>query len=171
MMKEYHGTLVVPARARFAVVVSRFNEFVTSKLLGGAMDALGRHGVGDDHVEVVWSPGSFEIPLLAQRLAASGQYAAVICLGAVIRGGTDHYQYIASEVAKGVAQASMNTSVPCIFGVLTCDTIEQAVERSGTKAGNKGADAAAAAIEMVNLIEQLPSARQDASKSGKRGRR
>ena len=171
MMKEYHGNLVAPEQARFAVVVSRFNEFVTNKLLGGGMDALGRHGVPDDHVEVVWSPGSFEIPLLAQRLASSGQYAAVICLGAVIRGGTDHYQYIASEVAKGVAQASMNTSVPCIFGVLTCDTIEQAVERSGTKAGNKGADAAAAAIEMVNLIEQLPSARQDASKSGKRGRR
>jgi 6,7-dimethyl-8-ribityllumazine synthase len=157
-MKHYEGKLVAPGDARFAIVVSRFNEFVTSKLLGGATDALARHGVDvEKNVEVVWSPGSFEIPLLAQKLASGGQYAAVICLGAVIRGGTDHYQYIASEVAKGVAQAAMQTSTPCIFGVLTCDTIEQAIERAGTKAGNKGADAANSAIEMANLFDQLPS--------------
>jgi 6,7-dimethyl-8-ribityllumazine synthase len=157
-MKHYEGKLVAPGDARFAIVVSRFNEFVTSKLLGGATDALARHGVDvEKNVEVVWSPGSFEIPLLAQKLASGGQYAAVICLGAVIRGGTDHYQYIASEVAKGVAQAAMQTSTPCIFGVLTCDTIEQAIERAGTKAGNKGADAANSAIEMADLFDQLPS--------------
>jgi len=114
--------------------------------------------VAEANIEVTWSPGSFEIPVLAQRLAGSGRYAAVVCLGAVIRGGTDHYQYIASEVAKGVAAAAMSTGVPCLFGVLTCDTIEQAIERSGTKSGNKGADAAAAAIEMANLMAQLPNA-------------
>jgi 6,7-dimethyl-8-ribityllumazine synthase len=155
-MKEYQGKLVAPKEAKFAVVASRFNEFVTSKLLSGALDALKRHGVVEDNVEVVWSPGSFEIPVVARRLAASGRYAAVICLGAVIRGGTEHYQYIASEVAKGVAQAAMQTGLPCIFGVLTCDTIEQAIERAGAKAGNKGADAANAAIEMANLLAQLP---------------
>ena len=155
-MKTYEGKLVAPAEAKFVIVVSRFNAFVTSKLLGGAIDALTRHHVDADSLEVVWSPGSFEIPLLARKLAASGRYAAVVCLGAVIRGGTDHHQYIASEVAKGVAQASMSTGVPCIFGVLTCDTVEQAVNRAGAKAGNKGADAALAAIEMVNLLGQLP---------------
>ena len=156
-MKEYHGKLVAPEGARFAIIVSRFNEFVTSKLLGGALDTLTRHGADvDTNVEIIWSPGAFEIPVLAQRLAQSGKYTAVICLGAVIRGGTDHYQYIASEVAKGVAQAAMSTGVPCIFGVLTCDTIEQAIERAGTKAGNKGADAANTAIEMANLVGQLP---------------
>jgi 6,7-dimethyl-8-ribityllumazine synthase len=155
-MKEYHGKLVAPPKARFAVIVSRFNEFITGRLLGGAMDTLQRHGVSEDNIDVIWSPGSFEIPLLAQHAAGSGRYAAVICLGAVIRGGTEHHRYIASEVTKGVAQASLNTSVPCIFGVLTCDTIEQAVERAGTKAGNKGSDAAASAIEMVNLLLQFP---------------
>ena len=155
-VKVFEGNLVAPAKAKFAVVVSRFNEFVTSKLLGGAIDTFDRHGVKESNVEVVWSPGSFEIPVLTQRLAASGRYAAVVCLGAVIRGGTDHYQYIASEVAKGVAAAGLATGVPCIFGVLTCDTIEQAIERAGAKAGNKGADAARAAIEMTNLLEQLP---------------
>jgi len=154
-MNEYQGSLVPPAKARFALLVSRFNEFVTSKLLEGAKDALLRHGVQEADIDVVRSPGSFEIPLLAQTLAAGGRYAAVVCLGAVIRGGTDHYQYIASEVAKGVAAATMKTGVPCIFGVLTCDTIEQAVERAGAKAGNKGADAAVAAIEMANLLPQL----------------
>jgi len=156
-MKTYEGSLTAPAAARFVLLVSRFNEFVTAKLLGGAQDALTRHGVAEDAIDVVWSPGSFEIPLLAQRLAASGAYAAVVCLGAVIRGGTDHHQYVAAEVAKGVAQASLATGVPCVFGVLTCDTIEQAVERAGAKAGNKGADAATAAIEMVNLLTQLPT--------------
>lgn len=155
-MKEYHGDLVAPAKAKFALVVSRFNEFITSKLRDGAMDALTRHGVSSDDVEVVWSPGSWEIPLLTRKLAASGRYAAVVCLGAVIRGGTDHHQYIAAEVAKGVAQAAMASGVPCVFGVLTCDTIEQAVERAGTKAGNKGADAANAALEMANLLTRLP---------------
>ena len=155
-MKEYQGKLVAPAEARFAVVVSRFNELITSKLLGGARDALLRHGAAEESIEVFWTPGSFEIPPVAQRVASSGRYAAVICLGAVIRGGTDHHQYIASEAAKGVAQVAMKNSVPCIFGILTCDTIDQAVERAGTKAGNKGADAAVAAIEMVNLFSQLP---------------
>jgi 6,7-dimethyl-8-ribityllumazine synthase len=156
-MKEYHGELTAPAKARFAIVVSRFNEFVTRKLLDGAVDALTRHGVAESDIEAVWSPGSFEIPLLARKLAASSRYAAVVCLGAVIRGGTDHHQYIASEVAKGVAQAALATGVPCLFGVLTCDTIEQAVERAGTKAGNKGADAAVAALEMANLLAHLPA--------------
>jgi 6,7-dimethyl-8-ribityllumazine synthase len=155
--KEISAKLVAPAGARFAVVASRFNEFVTSRLLEGCLDALARHGASLQNVEVVWSPGSYEVPVIAQRLAGSGQYAAVICLGAVIRGGTDHYQYIASEAAKGVAAAAMKTGVPCIFGILTCDTLEQAVERAGTKAGNKGADAAVAAIEMANLFEMLPA--------------
>ncbi len=155
-MKVYQGNLTAPAGAKFALLVSRFNEFISSKLLGGATDALTRHGVSEEDIEVVWAPGSFEIPLLAKKLAATGRYAAVVCLGAVIRGGTDHYEYVASEVAKGVAQASLATSVPCIFGVLTCDTIEQAIERAGTKSGNKGADAALAAIEMANLSAALP---------------
>jgi len=155
-MKTIEGKLVAPAGARFALLVSRFNEFVTGKLLAGAVDALTRHGVAEGDIDVVWSPGSFEIPLLAKRLAAGGNYTAVVCLGAVIRGGTDHYEYVASEVSKGVAQVSLATSVPCIFGVLTCDTIEQAVERSGSKAGNKGSDAAVAAVEMANLLAQLP---------------
>jgi 6,7-dimethyl-8-ribityllumazine synthase len=155
-MKTYEGKLVAPPDAKFAVVVSRFNEFITSKLLGGALDALKRHHVPEEQIDVVWSPGSFEVPLLAKRLAASGQYAAVVCVGAVIRGGTDHHQYIAAEAAKGVAQASLQTGVPCIFGILTCETVEQAVDRAGAKAGNKGAEAAAAAIEMVNLLGQLP---------------
>jgi len=156
-MTEYQGKIIAPPGAKFAVLVGRFNEFVTSKLLGGAIDELTRHDVAGDDIDVVWSPGSFEIPVLAKRLAASGKYSAVICLGAVIRGGTDHYQYIAAEVTKGIATAAMQTSVPCVFGVLTCDTIEQAIERAGTKAGNKGSDAARAAIEMANLISQLPA--------------
>ncbi len=154
-MASYEGKLVAP-EGRFAIIVSRFNEFITNKLLGGAMDVLTRHNVPADAIDVVWSPGAFEIPVLAQRLAGSGKYVGVICLGAVIRGGTDHHTYVASEVSKGVAQVAMGTGVPCIFGVLTCDTIEQAIERAGTKAGNKGADSAAAAIEMANLLSQLP---------------
>jgi len=156
-MTEYIGKLLAPADAKFAIVISRFNEFITNKLLGGAMDTLTRHGVAEGNVDVAWAPGSFEIPLITQRLAMSGKYAAVICLGALIRGGTDHYQYIAAEVSKGIAQASMASGTPCIFGVLTCDTIEQAIERAGTKAGNKGSDAASGAIEMANLIAQLPA--------------
>ena len=169
-MNTYQGKLIAPAGARFAIVVGRFNEFVTSKLLGGALDALNRHHVDEARVDVFWSPGSFEIPLVTQKLAGCGEYAAVICLGAVIRGGTDHYQYIAAEVAKGVAMASMSTGVPCIFGVLTCDTVEQAVDRAGAKSGNKGADAALSAIEMVNLLGQVPggaSGRTSAKSSGK----
>ena len=154
-MNEYQGKLVALPEARFAIVVIRFNEFITSKLLGGALDALRRHGADEANIDVIRAPGSFEIPLLAYRVAESGRYDAVICLGAVIRGATDHYQFIASEVAKGVALAGMKSSVPCIFGVLTCDTIEQAIERAGTKAGNKGADAAVSAIEMTNLIGQF----------------
>jgi len=159
-MKEIQGKLVAPGQARFAILVSRFNEFITGKLLDGALDALRRHDVAEANIEVVWSPGSFEMPLLASKLASSGRYAAVICLGAVIRGGTDHWQYIAAEAAKGIAQTALQTGTPCLFGILTCDTIEQAVERAGTKAGNKGADAAMAAIEMVNLIGQLPSGKK-----------
>ena len=159
-MKEFQGKLIAPADAKFAVLVSRFNEFITSKLLGGCTDALKRHGVAEDNIELTWAPGSFEIPVVAQKLAASGRYAAVICLGAGIRGGTDHYQYIAAEVAKGIAHVGLATGVPCIFGVLTCDNVEQAIERAGTKSGNKGSDAATTAIEMVNLIGQLPSARK-----------
>jgi 6,7-dimethyl-8-ribityllumazine synthase len=137
-------------------VVSRFNEFISRKLLEGALDALGRHGVSPDDVDVAWVPGSFEIPLTAGRLAASGRFDGVICLGAVIRGATPHFDYVAAEVAKGVAHVSLKTGVPVLFGVLTTDTIEQAVERAGTKAGNKGFDAAMAAIEMANLLRELP---------------
>ena len=155
-MKEFQGQLVAPKGAKFAIVVGRFNEFVTSKLLGGAIDALTRHGVAEADVEIFWSPGSFEIPVITARLAGSGKYAAVICLGAVIRGGTDHYQYVAAEVTKGIAQVSLQTGTPCIFGVLTCDTVEQAVDRAGAKSGNKGAEAANAALEMVNLLAQIP---------------
>jgi len=156
-MTEYNGKLIAPPGAKFAILVGRFNEFVTSKLLSGAIDELTRHDVEKDNIDVIWSPGAFEIPLLAKKLAASGKYAAVVCLGAVLRGGTDHYQFISAEVTKGIAMAGMETSVPCIFGVLTCDTIEQAIERSGTKAGNKGSEAARAAMEMANLIGQLPT--------------
>ncbi len=156
-VNEYQGKLIAPAGAKFAVIVSRFNEFITSKLMSGAIDALTRHGAGDSDIDVVWSPGCFEIPLLCRRLAESGKYAGVICLGAVIRGGTEHHRYIASEVTKGIAATSLATGLPCIFGILTCDTIEQAVERAGTKSGNKGADAAIAAIEMTNLMGQLPA--------------
>ncbi len=156
-MTEYNGKIVAPAGAKFALLVGRFNEFVTSKLLAGAIDELTRHDVPGDDIDTVWSPGSFEIPLLAKKLAESGKYAAVVCLGAVLRGGTDHYQFISAEVTKGIAMAGMETGVPCIFGVLTCDTIEQAIERAGTKAGNKGSEAARAAIEMANLIGQLPT--------------
>jgi 6,7-dimethyl-8-ribityllumazine synthase len=138
----------------FGIVVGRFNEFISSKLLGGALDALRRHGC-EDQIQVAWVPGAFEIPLVAKRMAQSGKFDAVICLGAVIRGSTPHFDYVASEVAKGVAQVSLSTDVPTIFGVLTTDTIEQAVERAGTKAGNKGADAALTAIEMANLLREL----------------
>ena len=139
----------------FGIVASRFNEFITARLLDGALDALRRHGADDDKITVARVPGSFEIPLVAKKMAASRQYDAVICLGTVIRGATPHFEYIAGEVAKGVAMAGLETGVPIAFGVLTTDSIEQAVERAGTKAGNKGFDAACSAIEMANLFREL----------------
>jgi 6,7-dimethyl-8-ribityllumazine synthase len=140
---------------KFGIVVGRFNEFISSKLLGGALDALKRHGAEDAGIEVAWSPGSFEIPLIAKKMAKSAKYDAVICLGAVIRGATPHFDYVAAEVSKGIANAMLETEVPVIYGVLTTDSIEQAIERAGTKSGNKGFDAAMAAIEMGNLLKQL----------------
>lgn len=151
----YEGHLVSEG-LRYGIVIGRFNEFITNKLLGGALDALKRHGAKDEEVEVAWVPGAFEIPLAAQRMAQSGKYDAVITLGAVIRGSTPHFDYVCAEVSKGVAAVNMKTGVPTIFGVLTTDSIEQAVERAGTKAGNKGWDAAVTAIEMANLLKQLP---------------
>ncbi|MGI6077609.1 MAG: 6,7-dimethyl-8-ribityllumazine synthase [Fastidiosipilaceae bacterium] len=143
---------------KFAIVAARFNEFIVSRLIGGAEDTLVRHGVDLDDVTLAWVPGAFEIPFAAQRLAKSGKYDAVICLGAVIRGATSHYDYVCAEVSKGIAQTSLKTDVPVMFGILTTDTIEQAIERAGTKAGNKGADAALGAIEMVSLGKLLDEA-------------
>jgi 6,7-dimethyl-8-ribityllumazine synthase len=143
---------------RFALVVARWNEFITSRLLGGAIDALVRHGAARENLTEVWVPGSWEIPLAAQRLAASGRYQAVICLGCVIRGQTPHFEYVAAEVAKGIAQVTLATGVPVTFGIITADSLEQAIDRAGTKAGNKGADAALAAVEMANLLPQLAPA-------------
>jgi 6,7-dimethyl-8-ribityllumazine synthase len=154
MAKMVEGKLVSKGK-KYGIVVSRFNEFISNKLLAGALDALARHGVKDEEITIAWTPGSFEIPLVALKMAESGAYHAVIALGAVIRGGTPHFDYIANEVSKGVAQVALTTRVPVLFGVLTTDTIEQAIERAGTKAGNKGFDAAVAAIEMVNLMEQI----------------
>src|SRR5947209_14143577 len=154
-MTIYEGDFSPPP-GRFALVAARFNGAVVEGLVAGARDGLLRHGVPDDAVDLVRVPGSFEIPLVAQKLAASGRYAAVICLGAVIRGATDHYDYVAGEAAGGVGRAALATGVPVIFGVLTCDTMEQAINRAGAKAGNKGFDAAVTAIEMVNLLRQLP---------------
>jgi 6,7-dimethyl-8-ribityllumazine synthase len=153
-MKTYEGALNA-AGLKFAIVVGRFNDFITRRLLEGALDALRRHGATDDDIAVAWVPGSFEIPLVAQRLAASGGYDAVICLGAVLRGATPHFEYIASEAAKGIAKVGLDTGVPTLFGVITADTIEQAVERAGTKSGNKGSAAAEWAIEMANLMRVL----------------
>jgi len=144
------------AGLRFGLVASRFNEFITRKLLEGALDALGRHGVVDEDIEIAWVPGSFEIPLVAKRMAASGRYNAVICVGAVIRGSTPHFDYIAAEVTKGIALAGLETGIPVLLGVLTTDTIEQAIERAGSKAGNKGFDAAVGAIEMADLLRRMP---------------
>lgn len=140
---------------RIAIVNARFNEFITQKLQSGALDSLLRHGVQAEDIDTAWVPGAFEIPLIAKKAAESGKYDAVICLGAVIRGNTPHFDYVSAEVSKGVAQVALETGVPVIFGVLTCDTIEQAIERAGTKAGNKGSEAAESAIEMANLIGQI----------------
>ncbi len=154
MAKTFEGKLLAEG-LKFGIVVSRFNEFITNKLLAGAMDALNRHGGNSDNIEIAWVPGTFEIPVVAQKMAASGKYNAVICLGAVIRGATPHFDYIAAEVTKGIAQVGMNTGIPTIYGVITTDTIEQAIERAGTKVGNKGFDAAEAAIEMANLLREI----------------
>ena len=156
MGKSYEGKLLAEG-LRFGIVTSRFNELITRRLLSGALDALERHGASEEQVEVAWVPGAFEMPMVAQRLAETGNYDAVICLGAIIRGATPHFEFVASEAAKGIAQASLRTGVPVIYGVVTADTIEQAVERAGTKAGNRGADAARAAIEMANLMRALPA--------------
>ena len=156
MSKTYEGNLIGKG-LKFGVVVSRFNEFFSTKLLDGAKDALLRHGVAETDIEVAWTPGSFEIPLIAQKMAESKKYNAVICLGAVIRGGTPHFDYISAEVSKGIANVNLKTGVPVIFGVITTDTLEQAIERSGTKDGNKGFDAAVSAIEMANLVKGLSS--------------
>ncbi|MGI6648131.1 MAG: 6,7-dimethyl-8-ribityllumazine synthase [Bacillota bacterium] len=153
MTKVFEGKLVAEG-LRFGLVVARFNEFITSKLLSGCMDALQRHGVEEDQIEMIWVPGAFEIPLAAQKLA-SKDYDAVICLGAVIRGATPHFEYVAAEVTKGIAQVSLQSAKPVVYGVITADTIEQAIERAGTKAGNKGWDAAVTAIEMANLLREL----------------
>ena len=154
MNKKYEGSLVGDG-LKFAVVISRFNEFITNKLLSGAEDALKRHGVKDNAVDVAWTPGSFEIPLVARKMAESGKYNAVICLGAVIKGGTPHFDYIASEVTKGIAQTGLESGVPVIYGVITADTLEQAIERAGTKMGNAGFAAAETAIEMANLMKSI----------------
>ena len=143
------------AGKKFGIVVARFNEFITGKLIDGALDTLVRHGAKEEHIEVVWVPGSFEIPAVARKIARKKKYDAVICLGCVIRGDTPHFDYIASEVSKGVALAGFESDIPVVFGVLTTDTIEQAIERAGAKAGNKGADSALAAIELIDLYQQL----------------
>lgn len=153
-MKILEGN-VVGSGARVGIVAARFNEFIVSKLVAGAEDALIRHGVDSESITLAWVPGAFEIPLVAQKMAASGRYDAVICLGAVIKGATSHYDYVCAEVSKGVATVGLNTGVPTIFGVVTTDNIEQAIERAGTKAGNKGYDAACTAIEMINLVKEF----------------
>lgn len=150
----FEGNLVATS-GKYAIVVSRFNEFITSKLLGAALDGLTRHGVSESDIDTAWVPGAFEIPLVAQKLAASKKYDAIITLGAVIRGSTSHYDYVCNEVAKGVTKVQLDSGVPVIFGVVTTENIEQAIERAGTKAGNKGYDAAISAIEMANLLKGL----------------
>ena len=154
MSKSYEGTLLGEG-LRFGVVVSRFNEFITTRLLEGAKDALLRHGVKEGDIEVAWTPGSFEIPLVAKKMAEMGRYAAIICLGAVIRGGTPHFEYIGTEVTKGIAQVGLETGLPLLYGVVTADTLEQAIERAGTKMGNAGFQAAVSAIEMANLVKTI----------------
>ena len=153
-MNTFEGNLVAE-NIKIGIVVARFNEFITSKLLAGALDNLKRENVGEKDIEVAWVPGAFEIPLIASKMAKSGKYDAVICVGAVIRGNTSHYDYVCNEVSKGIASVSLETGVPVLFGVLTTENIEQAIERAGTKAGNKGYDVACSAIEMVNLMKEL----------------
>lgn len=153
-MKTFEGKLV-SKDIRIGIVAARFNEFITSKLLSGALDGLKRHEAAEDAIDIAWVPGAFEIPLIASKMAKSGKYDAVICLGAVIRGSTTHYDYVCSEVSKSIAHISLNSDIPVMFGVLTTENIEQAIERAGTKAGNKGFDCAVGAIEMVNLIREI----------------
>ena len=154
MSKRFEGMLLGKG-LKFGLVVSRFNEFLTKKLLEGAQDALLRHGVNEEDIEVAWAPGSFEIPLIALKLAQTKRYDAVVCLAAVVRGGTPHFEYIATEVTKGIAKVGLETGLPVTYGVITADTLEQAIERAGTKEGNKGFDAAVNAIEMANLIQSI----------------
>ena len=153
-MNVFEGK-VVSENIKIGIVAARFNEFITSKLLGGALDGLKRHNVNENDIDVAWVPGAFEIPLIAKKMANSGKYDAVICLGAVIRGSTSHYDYVCNEASKGIAAVSMNSDIPVMFGVITTENIEQAIERAGTKAGNKGYDCALGAIEMVNLIREM----------------
>ena len=153
-MKVIEGQLT-KNNEKFCIVISRFNEFIGSKLLSGAIDELKRHGVNEENIDVVWTPGAFEIPLVAKRCAKSGKYNAIITLGAIIKGSTSHYDYVCAELSKGIAQVGLETEVPVLFGVLTTENIEQAIERAGTKAGNKGSDAAKAAIEMANLLKEI----------------
>jgi 6,7-dimethyl-8-ribityllumazine synthase len=154
-MTTFEGNLIA-RELRFGIVVSRFNEFISNRLLEGALDALKRHDADPDNVDIIWVPGSFEIPMVAKRLARSGRYQAIICLGAVIRGSTPHFEYVAAEVSKGIALAALETGIPVIFGIVTADNIEQAVERAGAKQGNKGWQAAVSGIEMANLLRNLP---------------
>ena len=153
-MKTYEGKLVSKG-IKIGIIVTRFNEFITSKLLSGAIDGLKRHDVEEDDISIAWVPGAFEIPLIASKMANSEKYDAIVCLGAVIRGSTTHYDYVCSEVSKGIAHVSLNSDIPVMFGVITTENIEQAIERAGTKAGNKGYDSAISAIEMVNLIRDI----------------
>lgn len=154
-MKTFEGKLAASKEIKIGIVAARFNEFITSKLLGGALDALKRHDVSEDNIDMAWVPGAFEIPLIASKMAKTGKYDAVICLGSVIRGSTSHYDYVCSEVSKGIATVSLSSDIPVMFGVLTTESIEQAIERAGSKAGNKGYDCAVGAIEMVNLIREI----------------
>lgn len=153
-MNVYEGKLIAK-EVKIGIVAARFNEFITSKLIDGALDGLRRHGVDEEQIHLAWVPGAFEIPLIAAKMVKSGKVDAVLCLGAVIRGNTSHYDYVCSEVSKGIATVSLNSDIPVMFGVLTTENIEQAIERAGTKAGNKGYDCAVSAIEMVNLIEEI----------------
>lgn len=154
-MNLLEGKLVAPQGMKVGIIASRFNEIITNKLLGGAVDGLVRHGVEENNITAAWVPGAFEIPVIAEKMADSKKYDAIICVGAVIRGSTTHYDYVCNEVSKGISQVSMKTGVPVLFGVITTENIEQAIERAGSKAGNKGYDCALSAIEMVNLIKQL----------------
>lgn len=162
MTTTYEGNLIAEG-LRFAIVASRFNDMITRRLLSGALDALARHGADEEQIDVAWVPGALELPMIAQRLAESGRYDAVICIAAIIRGATPHFDYVAAEASKGIAKVGLDTGVPTIYGVVTADSIEQAIERAGTKAGNRGFDAARSAIEMANLMKSLP-------KSGNKGR-